>query len=243
MKRILILESNETFANDLSDYFKQNGFEVCGITDDGQEGLKLLDKCSPSVVVMSLLLKTIDGFTVMEEARNAGKKPDFIVLGNFSDDKIINRVILLGARYYLMKPVSAQIVGERVSEIADPEVRPARKNTNANAPVRLTSGSAIYLSRSVFRRTSKVITICAKGSKWRSAILTSSITLLRGYIPSSAKSFRQRQARWNVRSAMRSKWRGTAAGWTRLMRFSALGYISERKSPRTANLLRWSPIN
>ena len=127
MKRILILESNETFANDLSDYFKQNGFEVCGITDDGQEGLKLLDKCSPSVVVMSLLLKTIDGFTVMEEARNAGKKPDFIVLGNFSDDKIINRVILLGARYYLMKPVSAQIVGERVSEIADPEVQPARE--------------------------------------------------------------------------------------------------------------------
>ncbi len=127
MKRILILESNETFANDLSDYFKQNGFEVCGITDDGQEGLKLLDKCSPSVVVMSLLLKTIDGFTVMEEARNVGKKPDFIVLGNFSDDKIINRVILLGARYYLMKPVSAQIVGERVSEIADPEVQPARE--------------------------------------------------------------------------------------------------------------------
>ncbi len=127
MKRILILESNEAFANELAAYFRENGFEVCGVSDDGQEGLKLIEKFTPSVVVMSLLLKTIDGFTVMEEARSMGKKADFIVLGNFSDDKIINRVILLGARYYLMKPVSAQIVGERVSEIADPEAPPARE--------------------------------------------------------------------------------------------------------------------
>ena len=117
MKSILILESNETFAAQLSECFGQAGYAVCGVTGDGTEGVQLLEKQSPDVCVVSLLLKGVDGFTVMERARQAGVKADFIVLGNFSDDKIINRAIALGARYYLMKPVAAQIVEERVEEI------------------------------------------------------------------------------------------------------------------------------
>ena len=120
MKKVLIMEGNEAFADELSKLFeKQGNYEVCGITDDGAEGLKLLEKFSPSVTVISLFLKNLDGFSVMEQARRDQRKTDFIVLGNFSDDKIINRAINLGARYYLMKPVSASIVADRASEIAE----------------------------------------------------------------------------------------------------------------------------
>ena len=116
MKRILILESNEPFANELAEYFTKTGYDVCGVTGDGAEGLKLLEKTAPNIVILSLLLKTCDGFTVLEGARSHGRKADFIVLGNYSDDAIINRVIELGAKYYLMKPVSAALVEERVAE-------------------------------------------------------------------------------------------------------------------------------
>ena len=128
MKKILILESNETFAEELSSHFSRAGYEVCGVTGDGGEGLALLEKCAPGVVVTSLLLTTLDGFTVMERAKKAGNKADFIVLGNFTDDKIINRAIALGARYYLMKPVSAEIVEERVAELSQEDApMPARE--------------------------------------------------------------------------------------------------------------------
>ncbi len=119
MKKILILEGNEAFANELAVHFAKAGYDVCGVTDDGAEGLKLLEKYAPSVVVMSLLLKTQDGFSVLEEARSRQRKADFVVMGNFSDDRLINRAISLGARYYLMKPVSAELVGERVAELAE----------------------------------------------------------------------------------------------------------------------------
>ena len=129
MKKVMILESNEVFANELVTYFnEQKDFEVCAVTDDGAEGVKLLEKFAPAVTVLSLLLKNLDGFSVMEEARKRGQKSDFIVLGNFSDDKIINRAIALGARYYFMKPVAAGLVGERVVELsAEPESAPARE--------------------------------------------------------------------------------------------------------------------
>ena len=119
MKKVIIMEGNEAFAGELAKLFQEGGYEVCGITDDGAEGLKIMSKHSPSVAVMSLLLKNLDGFSVMEEAKREQRKTDFIVLGNFSDDKIINRVINLGARYYLMKPVSASVVYDRAAEIAE----------------------------------------------------------------------------------------------------------------------------
>lgn len=128
MKKILIFESNLAFAEELKLYFdSREGFEVSAVTDDGAEGLKLIAAHSPAVVVMSLLLKTEDGFSVLEQARKMQKKPDFVVLGNFSDDKIINRVISLGARYYLMKPVSAQVVGDRVIELGEEAGAPAKE--------------------------------------------------------------------------------------------------------------------
>lgn len=118
MKRILILDSNETFAKELSSCFEgRKDFEICGIADDGSESMKLLEKFSPSIVILSLLLKNQDGFSVMESARAQGKKCDFLVLGNFSDDKIIDRAISLGARYYFMKPISASVVAERVCDL------------------------------------------------------------------------------------------------------------------------------
>ena len=64
----------------------------------------------------------------MERAKKAGLKADFVVLGNFSDDKIVGRVIALGAWYYLMKPVSAEIVEERVAELSQEDApMPARE--------------------------------------------------------------------------------------------------------------------
>lgn len=127
MKKIVILESNEAFSGELAANFDKDTFEICGVTDDGEEGLRLIEKHSPSIVVMSLLLKNLDGFSVMEETRRLQKKPDFVVTGNFSDDKIINRVIALGARYYLMKPVSASVVADRVAELAE-ETAPVKES-------------------------------------------------------------------------------------------------------------------
>ncbi|MDE6273676.1 MAG: sporulation transcription factor Spo0A [Clostridiales bacterium] len=119
--KILILESNEQFAEELRAYFaSRENYTVIGVIGDGAEGMQAL-KDEPDVVIISLLLKTLDGFTVMERAKKEGCKAAFIALGNFADDKIINRAIALGARYYLMKPVTAAVVGDRVVDLSEEE--------------------------------------------------------------------------------------------------------------------------
>ena len=164
MKRILILESNEAFAGELANYFStQKDCEVCGVTGDGEEGIKLLEKFSPNVAVISLFLKNLDGFGVLEEAKRSGRKTDFIVLGNFSDDAIINRAIALGARYYFMKPVSAA----PWNSPRGPSSLRGTKSLNAAARGRSTSASPTFSSPSASRRISRGTTTCARASRWR----------------------------------------------------------------------------
>ena len=131
MKKILIMESNDTFAAQLADYFSRAGYDVCGVTGDGAEGLALLEKTSPNVAVVSLMLRNIDGLSVLGQAK--GKGVDFVVLGNFSEDAIIRRAIEQGAKYYLMKPVSAEVVGERVEELSGevPKAKVERKRAGS----------------------------------------------------------------------------------------------------------------
>lgn len=117
MKRILILESNDAFAKELATACADAGFEVLGTCGDGAEGLKLIETLSPTAVILSLHLRSLDGFTVLEELRRAGRKLHCIVLGNYSEDSIVARAIELGAKYYLMKPVTAEIVAERCNEL------------------------------------------------------------------------------------------------------------------------------
>lgn len=120
-KKVLILESNELYAEELSTQFLKEGFEVCGVTGNGAEGLELLKKHAPAVVAMNMTLKGADGFSVLEEAGKESVKTVFIALGNYTDDKIIDRILSLGARFYLMKPVAAKVVCERAEQATAPE--------------------------------------------------------------------------------------------------------------------------
>ena len=115
-KKVLILESNGAFASELSAQFTKEGYEVCATTDDGAEGAALLKKHAPAVVVMNMTLREADGFFVLEEAAKESVMPFIIALGSYTDDAIIERVLSLGAKYYLVKPVSAKVVAERAAQ-------------------------------------------------------------------------------------------------------------------------------
>ncbi len=118
MKKCLILESNEEFAVQLSRALGSE-YEIVGVTDDGAEGLRIAERENPAVIVMSLLLKNYDGLALIGELKKRKIHTELIVSGNVSDDAIINRIMASGARYYFVKPVSAEVVHERVKELVE----------------------------------------------------------------------------------------------------------------------------
>lgn len=72
---VAILESNEQFAQELKQFFAENtDLNVCGVSDDGIAGVDMIQNTNPDVILLSLILKGIDGFTVLDKLRESGKK-------------------------------------------------------------------------------------------------------------------------------------------------------------------------
>ena len=120
-KKVVVLESNAETTQALKEALLEAGFDVCGETDDGGEGLKLIERCKPEVAVVGLVLKEVDGFGVLEYIARTKIPCAVIVTGGYTDDEIIARVLSSGAKYYMMKPLSVPVVVERVKEIANAE--------------------------------------------------------------------------------------------------------------------------
>ncbi len=55
-KRIVVLDSSSESAGALADYLSGEGFGVCAVSDDGNEGIKLIREYEPDVIVLSLVL-------------------------------------------------------------------------------------------------------------------------------------------------------------------------------------------
>lgn len=126
-KRIVVLDSSSESAGALADYLSGEGFGVCAVSDDGNEGIKLIREYEPDVIVLSLVLKGLDGFGVLDYLRESGGSCSAIVTGSFADDAIIAKVMEKGAKYYLMRPVRPEIIAARIRDVVS--AKPAAQET------------------------------------------------------------------------------------------------------------------
>ena len=115
-KKAAVLEGNAETAGLLAKALEDAGFEVCTVTGDGAEGLAAIEREAPDAAVVSMVLRQTDGLGVLEGMREKGLRTKAVVLGSFAEEELLGRVMEAGAKYYLMKPVSVQVVAERVKE-------------------------------------------------------------------------------------------------------------------------------
>ncbi|MGN1104565.1 MAG: sporulation transcription factor Spo0A, partial [Candidatus Coproplasma sp.] len=118
MKKIVILESNEQFLDELKREFESDAdFNLCAIGTDGEAGKSLIREHKPDVVLLDTTLPGEDGFGVLKYVKNNLPAAYAFVISGFTDDNIVAKAIAGGARYYFVKPVSAQTVHERIKEV------------------------------------------------------------------------------------------------------------------------------
>ena len=146
MKKVIIMEGNAETAEEIAVAVRMAGLEVAGVTNDGEEGLKMIGIEKPDVAVIGLVLKGIDGFGVLERVQREHAAVKLIVTGGYSDDAIIEKVLAAGVKYYLMKPIAAEVVAERVKEVAEGEKGAAAAKEKKNAVTLDEKISNIFIS-------------------------------------------------------------------------------------------------
>ena len=103
MKKILIIEDEESIRGFLKINLKRNGYEVIE-ADNGELGVKLVLKEKPAIIILDVMLPGIDGFKVCKIIRNEDEKVGIIILTAKSQD--LDKIMGLeyGADDYIIKP-------------------------------------------------------------------------------------------------------------------------------------------
>jgi len=111
--RVLIVEDDENISEAVAFKLKQQGY-ICLRAADGLEGLRLLRREKPDLMVLDLMLPGMDGWKLCEQAREEGfALPIIIVSARTSEfDKV--QALSLGADDYLTKPFGMNELAARV---------------------------------------------------------------------------------------------------------------------------------
>lgn len=103
-KRILIVEDEELIAELLEKKLKKEGYEIL-VAKDGEEGLILIKKEKPDLILLDIVMPKMGGFEVMEEMQKDEelKKIPVIIISNSGQPVELERAQKLGARDWLIK--------------------------------------------------------------------------------------------------------------------------------------------
>jgi len=103
-KSILLIDDEETILASLGHVLRNNGYEVF-TSANGKDGLDILNKNRPALIITDLMLDGMSGIDVLKEAKKI--QPDIMVMiiTGFGELNSAIEALQLGALDYLLKPV------------------------------------------------------------------------------------------------------------------------------------------
>ena len=113
--KVMIADASEDFRSLLSDTLGAEGdMEVVGTAADGAEALALLERETPDVLLLDLVLPRIDGVELLRRLSERASQPVTMVLSAFYNQRMISRCAELGAYYFIPKPCDIAALAEQI---------------------------------------------------------------------------------------------------------------------------------
>ena len=81
----------------------QDGYEVIGEAENGQQALVLLESVTPDVILLDLNMPILDGLNFLKKFNSLGKDIPVIVLTTYNEDHLLLEAVELGVASYLLK--------------------------------------------------------------------------------------------------------------------------------------------
>ena len=103
-KKILVIEDEEIMVDLLQKKLTKEGYEV-SVARDGVEGIKIMKKTKPDLILLDIIMPKMGGFEVMEKMAQEKelKKIPVIIISNSGQPVEIDKAQRLGAKDWLVK--------------------------------------------------------------------------------------------------------------------------------------------
>ena len=117
-KKILIANDNAEESKLISEKLtnEKNEFEI-DVVSSGKTAIEKLENNKYDLLIVDLVLPEVDGFEVIERVREVSSETKVIVVSALASEIFIKKATAFGASYYMLKPLSFDVLEKRVKDI------------------------------------------------------------------------------------------------------------------------------
>ncbi len=138
---VLIVDDDQEFAAMLSDYVRDEGFQVDAV-HDGKTGLQTARSGNYEILILDVMLPELSGTEVLQKLREFSQLPVLMLTARGDDiDRIVG--LELGADDYLPKPCNPREVVARLRAILRRANGPPIQAEICNGPLKLNSANRV----------------------------------------------------------------------------------------------------
>jgi CheY-like chemotaxis protein len=114
--QVLVVEDDATTARIIQARLEMEGLTVF-VASNGVEGLEVLHQHEIDLITTDLMMPAMNGFRLVQEIRDLpppkGRVPILLISSNQNEQDMV-RCLAAGADDYITKPISAQVLMERL---------------------------------------------------------------------------------------------------------------------------------
>jgi two-component system response regulator YesN len=117
--KVLIIDDEYFIREGLRTIIDWNkyGFEICGDTDNGKDGLEMVRQLMPDLIIVDIKMPVMDGLQMVEELRKQGFGCKVVILTAYPDFRFAQKSIELNIDSYLLKPIEQQALIEKITKV------------------------------------------------------------------------------------------------------------------------------
>ena len=120
---VLIADSSEEFRSTLTNALQGNyRIHACRT---GKEALDILQRTSPDVLILDLMLPELDGISLLQTISAAGIHPTVLATTRLANDYVVEATTKLGVEYLMIKPCDIRAIVSRVNDLCSHRPRPS----------------------------------------------------------------------------------------------------------------------
>ena len=105
MPKVMVVDDSLFMRNHLAKLLTEHSYQVI-LAENGEEAVKTYRSARPDVVLMDVAMPQMNGLAALVEIREFDRQAKVIMLTAMDERLLASHAIQVGAKDYLMKPVS-----------------------------------------------------------------------------------------------------------------------------------------
>ena len=101
---IIVVDDSPFASKQIKDLVEENGYEVIGYAESGEEGIKMYEELHPDIVILDIIMPGIDGIETAEILEKSDPDVTILMLSSLCDTGTLEEVRAIGVKYLIPKP-------------------------------------------------------------------------------------------------------------------------------------------